>query len=152
MCDHEPSLHQNLRINPFHLRCRFIRRLHLQALSMAYEMTRRYASHCRSGGIGPRIASRFDRMAPPGFEHYKTLAGGRPLHGGQSNILAMVMRRSLHGMANRPTMILLSTCSPARYDKGAAGGATSSGVINTLIAGYLECTEARCGALDYKRR
>ena len=28
------------------------------------------------------------------------------------------MRRSLHGMANRPIMILLSTCSPARYDKG----------------------------------
>ena len=40
------------------------------------------------------------------------------LNGGQSNILAMVMRRSLHGMANRPIMILLSTCSPARYDKG----------------------------------
>ena len=55
---------------------------------------------------------------PPSTPSWTTLAEGRPLHGGQSNILAMAMRRSLHGMANRPTMILLSTCSPASYDKG----------------------------------
>ena len=55
---------------------------------------------------------------PPQWSSPITLAEGRPLNGGQSNILAMVMRRSLHGMANRPIMILLSTCSPARYDKG----------------------------------
>ena len=53
-----------------------------------------------------------------GKRNFPILAEGRPLNGGQSNILAMVMRRSLHGMANRPIMILLSTCSPARYDKG----------------------------------
>lgn len=44
MCDHAPSLHQNLRRYPFHLRCFLIRRLNLQALSIWFAMRRRIAS------------------------------------------------------------------------------------------------------------
>ena len=70
-------------------------------------------------GTQPTKRSDAQNQLTPNFKSSSpTLAEGRPLNGGQSNILAMVMRRSLHGMANRPIMILLSTCSPARYDKG----------------------------------
>lgn len=44
MCDHAPSLHQNLRRYPFHLRCFLIRCLNLQALSIWFAMRRRIAS------------------------------------------------------------------------------------------------------------
>lgn len=43
MCNHAPSLHQNLRRYPFHLRCFLIRRLNLQALSIWFAMRRRIA-------------------------------------------------------------------------------------------------------------
>ena len=89
MCNHAPSLHQNLRRHPFHLRCFFIRRLNLQALSIWFATTRRIASICRIWGIGPLMAH-FDRMTPPivlntmacrhGFEH--NLMNVTPHHAG----------------------------------------------------------------------